>query len=59
MNKLYTWKRALYMLALFLFFIERYTNADLEISLYVAIHIKIIFWKFFILNPKNSRVILW
>ena len=34
-----------------------YTNTDLKISLYVLIHIKIISWKCFILNPKNYRVI--
>ena len=36
---------------------QRYTNADLKISLYVSVHIKTIPWKFRILNPKNSRVI--
>ena len=34
-----------------------YTNADLKISLYACVHIKTIPWKFFILKPKNSRVI--
>ena len=34
-----------------------YINADLKISLFVLIHIKVIPWKFWILNPKNSRVI--
>ena len=34
-----------------------YTNADLEISLYVCVHIKIIPWKLRIRNPKNSWVI--
>ena len=29
-----------------------YTNTDLKISLYVLIHIKIMSWKYFILNPK-------
>ena len=33
----------------------RYTNADLKISLYVCVHIKLIPWKFRFLNPKNSR----
>ena len=32
---------------------SKYTNADLTISLYVCIRIKIIPWKFRILNPKN------
>ena len=32
-------------------------NADLKISLYVCVQIKIISWKFHIPNPKNSRVI--
>ena len=35
---------------------QRYTNADLKISLYIQIHIKIIPRKFSILNRKNSRV---
>ena len=34
-----------------------YTNADLQISQYVLIHIQITPWKFRILNPKNSWVI--
>ena len=29
-----------------------YTNADLEISLYVCVNVKIIPWKFHILNPR-------
>ena len=36
---------------------QRYTNADLKISLYVLIHIKIISWNFFFPDPKNSWVI--
>ena len=36
---------------------ERYTNADLKISLYVRVHIILIPRKFCILNPENSRVI--
>ena len=36
---------------------SRYTNADLKISLYVLIYIKIISWNCFIRNPKNYRVI--
>ena len=36
---------------------QRYTNADLKISLYVCVHKKKIPWKFCILNSKNSRVI--
>ena len=36
---------------------ERYTNADLKISPYVCVHIKTIYWKCHIPNPKNSRVI--
>ena len=36
---------------------QRYTNADLKISLQVRLQIKIIPWKFYILSPKNSRVI--
>ena len=35
----------------------KYTNADLKISLFALIHIKIISWKFRILNPKNSPVV--
>ena len=34
-----------------------YTIADLKISLYVRVHIKILLWTFCIPNPKNSRVI--
>ena len=34
-----------------------YTNADLKISLYACVHVKIMPWKFRILNPKNSWVI--
>ena len=36
---------------------QRYTNADLKISLYVRVHIKLIPWKFRLLNPENSEVI--
>ena len=36
---------------------QRYTNADLKISLYVRVHIKLVLWKFHILNPKNSQAI--
>ena len=36
---------------------QRYSNADLKISICVCIYIKTIPWKFPILNPKNSRVI--
>ena len=36
---------------------QRYTSTDLNISLYVWLHIKTIPWKFRILKPKNSRVI--
>ena len=36
---------------------ERYTNADLKISLYIQIYIKIIPRKFCIFNRTNSRVI--
>ena len=36
---------------------ERYTNADLKISLYVCVYIKTIPWKFCNFNPKNSWVI--
>ena len=32
-------------------------NADLKISLYVRVHIRIIPWKFCILNLKNCGVI--
>ena len=35
----------------------RYTNADLKFALYVQVHIKVISWKFIILNRKNSGVI--
>ena len=38
-------------------FIQRYTNADLKISLYILNHVKVIQWKFRILNRKNSQVI--
>ena len=40
-----------------IFLFWRYTNADLKISLYVCVQIKIVPWKFRILNYKNSRVI--
>ena len=33
----------------------RYTGVGWEISLYVCVYIKVIPWKFRILNPKNSR----
>ena len=33
---------------------ERYTNADLKISVYVCVHVKIIPPKFRILNQNNS-----
>ena len=33
------------------------TNTVLKISLYILIHLKIIPWKFRVLNRKNSRVI--
>ena len=36
---------------------QKYTNADLNISLYVPIYVKIISSKCFILNPENYRVI--
>ena len=36
---------------------QRYTNADLKISRYARVHIKIKHWKFRILNHWNSRVI--
>ena len=36
--------------------LERYTNADLKISLYAWLHIKTVPWKFRNLKPKNSRV---
>ena len=32
----------------------RYTNADMKISLYILNHVKVIQWKFPILNRKNS-----
>ena len=35
----------------------KYTKAELKISPYLQIHIKIIPWKFCILNQKNSRII--
>ena len=38
-------------------YVDHLINADLKISLYIQIHIKIIPWKFRILNRKNSRVI--
>ena len=34
-----------------------YNNADLKISLHVCVHLKVIFLKLHILNPKNSQVI--
>ena len=37
--------------------IQRYTNADLKISLYVCVRKKTVPWKFRILNPNNSWVI--
>ena len=37
--------------------IYRYTHANLKTSLHVIIYIKILPWKFRILNPKNRRVI--
>ena len=37
--------------------ISRYTNADVKISLHVWIHLRIIPWKFYILNLNKSRVI--
>ena len=36
---------------------QRYTNADLKISLYICVQIKITTRKFRILNPKNYRII--
>ena len=37
---------------------QRFTHANLKISLYVLlIYIKMLPWKFHILNPKNSRII--
>ena len=36
---------------------SRYTNADLKISLYDRVHMKIIHWKCGILNPKNFHTI--
>ena len=36
---------------------QRYANAYLKISLQVRVHIKLISWKFRILNPRNCRVI--
>ena len=38
---------------------ERYTNADLKISVYVRVHMKTIPWKFHILDPKSSRVMFF
>ena len=38
-------------------FIERYTNVDLKILIFVLIHKKVIPWNFRILNPKNTGVI--
>ena len=37
--------------------IYKWNNADLKISLYVCIDIKVLPWKFRIFNPKNSRAI--
>ena len=37
--------------------VKKYTNAELKIFLYARLHIKVIPWKFWILKPKNSRVI--
>ena len=37
---------------------QRHTNADLKISIFVPIDVKIIPWKFCILNPKNFGVIV-
>ena len=37
---------------------KRYTDADLEISQCVRVHIKTILWKFRILNPKNSWIVV-
>ena len=39
-------------------FTYTYTNVDLKIFVYVCVHIKTLPWKFCILNPKNSRVII-
>ena len=36
---------------------QRYTNADLKISLHIQIYLKIAPWKFRIFNRKNFRVI--
>ena len=36
----------------------RYSNPDFKISLYVCVHIKTTSWKFHILHPQNSQVIL-
>ena len=38
-------------------FVQRYTNANLKISLYVCVQIKSKSWKLCILNPKGSWVI--
>ena len=38
-------------------YIKYITHANLNISLYVLIYIKMLPWKFRILNPKNRRVI--
>ena len=39
---------------------QRYTDADLKLSLHVCVHIKTIPWKSRFLDPKNYRVIcLW
>ena len=32
-------------------------NANLKISVYVHVHIKVVLWKFRVLNPRTSRVI--
>ena len=37
----------------------RYINADLKISLYVCVHVKIMLSKFRILNPNNSWVCIF
>ena len=39
-------------------FTYTYVNVDLKISVYVCVHIKTLPWKFCILNPKNSRVVI-